>query len=275
MVEKLKEKFSNQEFLEKLPLVGIGLIILFVIVSVVFSRVHISQSSKELAALQKEFEQLQADQKDETEKQESTVSALAGGKKVASYETAYSGNTGDILRAKKEYSESEAGVVIDELQQDNVSILESLSAYFEDDSYKDVWYPGHMSIQTPYWDFGTKYNVDAKSSEIPVVWVCYDTSIGGTVLGYTTAILNTESGKFRDAKPVVANVDGEYGDYAQMGGFSILGALQPSDGSVPEDAEPDDVTDDDIVVESTDDVDDSDDKVGTVVGDEEEQEVAE
>ena len=237
MVDKLKEKFTDQKFLEKVPLFGMGLIVLLCIISVVITRIQIAGAQKELVAVQKEYDKMETKQKEETKKQESTVSALSYGKKVANLETEYSKNSGEILRLKTDYDENEIDITLDGLQDKNLDVVKSLAEYFDDNSYQDAWFPGHSSINSPYWDFGTKYNVDVSQKEIPVVWVCYDSGVGGAVLAYTTAVLNTESGKFSQARAVVTNIEEQYHtDDSKAGSGTVLGLLQATPEIPKEDA---------------------------------------
>lgn len=230
----MKERLLNEKTLKIVPIAGIILILVIVIISVVITRVQISGAQEDLAKVKAEIEEKQAEQAEEEKKEQETVSALTKGKKVASLESKYSKNLVDILRASNDSKVT--------YEKDNEEIVESLKEYFDDDSYKTAWYEGHLKISSPYWDFGTKYNMNTEVSEIPVIWVCYDGNVGGTVLAYTTATFHTETQKFSDAVTVVFNVDEEYGDISNQRLGTVLGLLQSDNPAVVESVEsPEDV----------------------------------
>lgn len=212
-----KEKLLEPNHMKWIP---VGLTVCVLVVNVVqfgVAKFQVSQERKLLAQAEQQLESIKQEEKNFVIQEEKSVSALSLGRKVADLETEYS----EIYTSMKLFPDEDKTVH----ETKNQEIRKALSQYFLDNSYQSVWFSGRSQVKYPMWDFGTKYNLSGDEKEIPVVWTCYDSNVGNTVLAYTTAIFHLEEEKFSDAVTVVTNVSDVYLN-DQYIGASLLHLLQ-------------------------------------------------
>ena len=212
-----KEKLLDPNHMKWIP---VGLTVCVLVVNVVqfgVAKFQVSQERKLLAQAEQQLEFIKKEEKETVIQEEKSVSALSLGRKVADLETEYS----EIYTSMKLFPDEDKTVH----ETKNQEIRKELSQYFLDDSYQNVWFSGRSQVKYPMWDFGTKYNLSGDEKEIPVVWTCYDSNVGNTVLAYTTAVFHLEEEKFSDAVMVVTNVSDVYLN-DQYIGASLLHLLQ-------------------------------------------------
>ena len=215
---KWKEKFVDPDVLKWIP---IGLTAMILVVNVVqfgICKFQTGQEQKLLLSIQKQVEALKQQEEDTVIREEQTVSALSLGKKVAELETEYS----DIYTSMLLFPEADMTAY----EKQGQEVVKELQSYFSDDSYQDVWFPGLSGVKYPTWDFGTKYNISKEETEFPVIWTCYDSNVGNTVLAYTTAIFDLQEQKFHDAQTVMTNVSDVYRNQETSLSASLLNLLQ-------------------------------------------------
>lgn len=225
MLLDLKDKLQDPDFTKKIPILAMLVIVIVTVISFGITRFQISGAQKELVKVQIQMEELQAKVNISEKQDAQSFSALSYGRKVADLESDWSGNL-----TKAELAENEADK--ERFLGKTKSMTDDLKSYFKDVSYTKVWLPAQKFSISPYWDFGTKYNMNSGLEEFPVVWVCYDGQTGGRVLAYTTAIFHTEEAKFSDAKTVVMNVQDMYQMTEDRLTVSLLDMLQTEPVSV-------------------------------------------
>lgn len=212
-----KEKLLEPNHMKWVP---IGLTVCVLVVNTVqfgVAKFQVSQERKLLGQAEQQLESMKKEEQDIVIQEEKSVSALSLGRKVADLETEYS----EIYTSMKLFPDEDKTVH----ETKNQEIRKELSQYFLDNSYQNVWFSGLAPVKYPMWDFGTKYNLSGDDKEIPVIWTCYDSNVGNTVLAYTTAIFHLEEEKFSDAVTVVTNVADVYLN-DQYIGASLLHLLQ-------------------------------------------------
>lgn len=212
-----KEKLLDPNHMKWIP---VGLTVCVLVVNVVqfgVAKFQFSQERKLLSQAEQQLESIKKEEEDMVIQEEKSVSALSLGRKVADLETEYS----EIATSMALFPNEDKTVH----ETKNQEIRKELSQYFLDNSYQDVWFAGRAQVKYPMWDFGTKYNLSGDEKEIPVVWTCYDSNVGNTVLAYTTAVFHLDEEKFSDAVTVVTNVSDVYLN-DQYIGASLLHLLQ-------------------------------------------------
>lgn len=219
-VREWKENLKNPEFVWKIPVAIMLVIVLITALSFGVKLFQMGGAQKELVQAQEALDTFNANLAKEEEQDAKTVSALSMGRKVADLESEYSRLLTKQLSTNLEPGEEAIA------NADTKKVVESLSSYFKDDSYEDAWFSGSIGVSQPYWDFGTKYNINSDETTFPVIWVCYDGMVGGDVLACTTALFHVDTEQFSDAVTVHYDIRDMFNFTDSALQSSLLAALQ-------------------------------------------------